>query len=153
MLEGYTVLVQRAAHRLERHGQPRRLAYGGLGAILRGPSRTDIQRIEREDEPRRVSLEVLLRGTCDRTRLLDLVQNFTLRSEHKTGLVKIVGQNHQFLGVNNAIASMPGQCSKKNASIMPRIVAFTARPSASVSTATDLKPGCFARIRTPYRRS
>jgi type I restriction enzyme R subunit len=66
----------------------------------------DWKRIEREDEPRRVSLEVLLRGTCDRARMLDLVENFTLFSEHKAGLVKIIGQNHQFLGVNNAIASM-----------------------------------------------
>jgi type I restriction enzyme R subunit len=64
------------------------------------------KRIEREDEPRRVSLEVMLRGTCDRARLLDLVENFTLFSEHKAGLVKVLGQNHQFLGVNNAIASM-----------------------------------------------
>lgn len=64
------------------------------------------KRIEREDESRRVSLEVMLRGTCDRARLLDLVENFTLFSEHKAGLVKIIGQNHQFLGVNNAIASM-----------------------------------------------
>lgn len=64
------------------------------------------KRIAREDEPRRVSLEVMLRGTCDPSRLLDLVENFTLFSEHKAGLVKIIGQNHQFLGVNNAIASM-----------------------------------------------
>lgn len=64
------------------------------------------KRIEREDEPRRVSLEVMIRGTCDRMRLLDLVENFTLFSEHKAGLVKIIGQNHQFLGVNNVIASM-----------------------------------------------
>ncbi|MBK7355656.1 type I restriction endonuclease subunit R [Propionivibrio sp.] len=64
------------------------------------------KRIEREDEVRRVSLEVMLRGTCDRTRLLDLVENFTLFSEHKAGLVKILAQNHQYLGVNNAIASM-----------------------------------------------
>ena len=64
------------------------------------------KRIESENEPRRVSLEVLLRGTCDRRRLLDLVENFTLFSEHKAGLVKILGQNHQFLGVNNAIAAM-----------------------------------------------
>ncbi len=64
------------------------------------------KRIESENEKRRVSLEVMLRGTCDRTRLLDLVENFTLFSEHKAGLVKIIGQNHQFLGVNNAIASM-----------------------------------------------
>ncbi|MBK8066631.1 MAG: type I restriction endonuclease subunit R [Rhodanobacteraceae bacterium] len=64
------------------------------------------KRIAREDEPRRVSLEVMLRGSCDRARLLDLVENFTLFSEHKAGLVKVLGQNHQFLGVNNAIASM-----------------------------------------------
>ncbi|MCM8595928.1 type I restriction endonuclease, partial [Accumulibacter sp.] len=64
------------------------------------------KRIEREDEPRRVSLEVMLRGTCDHARLLDLVENFTLFSEHKAGLVKVLGQNHQFLGVNNAIRSM-----------------------------------------------
>jgi type I restriction enzyme R subunit len=64
------------------------------------------KRIEREDEPRRVSLEVMLRGTCDRVRLLDLVENFTLLSEHKAGLIKVIGQNHQFLGVNNAIVSM-----------------------------------------------
>ena len=64
------------------------------------------KRIEREDEPRRVSLEVMIRGTCDKGRLLDLVENFTVFSEHKAGLTKIIGQNHQFLGVNNAIASM-----------------------------------------------
>jgi type I restriction enzyme, R subunit len=64
------------------------------------------KRIEREDEPRRVSLELMLRGTCDRVRLLDLAESFTLFSEHKAGLVKVLGQNHQFLGVNNAIASM-----------------------------------------------
>ena len=64
------------------------------------------KRIEREDEPRRVSLEVMLRGTCEPSRLLDLLENFSLFSEHKAGLVKVLGQNHQFLGVNNAIAAM-----------------------------------------------
>ena len=64
------------------------------------------KRIEREDEPRRVSLEVMLRGVTDPARLLDLVENFTIFSEHKTGYVKILAQNHQFLGVNNAIVSM-----------------------------------------------
>jgi type I restriction enzyme R subunit len=63
------------------------------------------KRIEREDEPRRVSLEVLIRGICEPVRLLDLMENFTLFSEHKTGLVKVLAQNHQFLGVNNAIAA------------------------------------------------
>jgi type I restriction enzyme R subunit len=64
------------------------------------------KRIECENEPRKVSLEVMLRGTCDKARLLDIVENFTLFSEHKAGLVKVIGQNHQFLGVNNAIAAM-----------------------------------------------
>ncbi len=63
------------------------------------------KRIEREDEPRRVSLEVMLRGLCEPTRLLDMVENFTLFSEHKQGLTKIIGQNHQYLGVNNTIES------------------------------------------------
>ena len=65
------------------------------------------KRIASEKEPRKVSLETMLRGTCDKARLLDLLENFTLFSEHKSGLVKILGQNHQYLGVNNAIeASM-----------------------------------------------
>ena len=63
------------------------------------------KRIAREDEPRRVSLEVLLRGTCQPQRLLDYVENFTLFSDSKGGLVKIIAQNHQVLGVNNAIAA------------------------------------------------
>jgi len=64
------------------------------------------KRIESEDEPRRVSLEVMLRGLCEPSRLLDMTENYTLFSEHKSGLTKIVGQNHQFIGVNNAIRAM-----------------------------------------------
>ena len=64
------------------------------------------KRVEREDEPRRVSLEVLLRGVAEPARLLDMAENFTLFSEHKAGLAKVIGQNHQVLGVNNAIFSM-----------------------------------------------
>lgn len=64
------------------------------------------KRIEQEDEPRRVSLEVMLRGLCEPSRLLDMVENYTLFSEHKSGLTKVIGQNHQFIGVNNAIRAM-----------------------------------------------
>jgi len=63
------------------------------------------KRIESEDEPRRVSLEVLLRGTCQPQRLLDYIENFTLFSDSKGGLIKIIAQNHQVIGVNNAIAA------------------------------------------------
>lgn len=64
------------------------------------------KRIESENEPRRVSLEVMLRGLCEPARLLDMVENYTLFSEHKSGLSKIIGQNHQVIGVNNAIRAM-----------------------------------------------
>lgn len=64
------------------------------------------KRVESEGEPRRVSLEVMIRGTCAPEKLLDIAENFTLFSEHKAGLVKVIGQNHQVLGVNNAVASM-----------------------------------------------
>lgn len=61
------------------------------------------KRIERENETPRVSLEVMLRGVCDKTRLLDIVENFTLFSEQRSDVAKIIGQNHQYLGVNNAL--------------------------------------------------
>jgi CSLREA domain-containing protein len=48
----------------------------------------------------------VIRGVGEPTRLLDLAENFTLFSEHKSGLIKILAQNHQVLGVNSAIRSM-----------------------------------------------
>jgi type I restriction enzyme R subunit len=70
------------------------------------------KRIEREDEPPHISLEVALRGTCQPLRLLDIVENFTLFSEHKIRLIKILAQNHQFIGVNNAINAAMGARSQ-----------------------------------------
>ena len=61
------------------------------------------KRVESEAEPSRVSLPVMLEGTCDKTRLLDLVENFTLFSEERAETVKILAKNHQYLGVNNAV--------------------------------------------------
>jgi type I restriction enzyme, R subunit len=43
---------------------------------------------------------------CDPVRFLDLVENFTLFSEERSGLLKILAQNHQVLGVNKAIPAM-----------------------------------------------
>jgi len=45
------------------------------------------------------SLEHAADGLCEKSRLLDCVENFILF--HK-GETKIIAQNHQFLGVNNA---------------------------------------------------
>lgn len=67
---------------------------------------TEWKRIESEDEAGDTSLETLLMGTCEKVRLLDIVENFTLFSEEAGGLVKIMGRNHQVLGVNAAFARM-----------------------------------------------
>ncbi|MBI4572591.1 MAG: type I restriction endonuclease subunit R, partial [candidate division NC10 bacterium] len=64
------------------------------------------KRINSEEEQGIVSLETMIRGTCDRVRLLDLVENFTLFMKTKKGLVKLVAKNHQYLGVSSAIAGL-----------------------------------------------
>ncbi len=63
-------------------------------------------RIEREDEAPDTSLETMLRGTCEWTRLLDIIENFTLFSDESGGVKKILARNHQYLGVNNAIEKL-----------------------------------------------
>ena len=73
------------------------------------------KKIDEENEPGLISLETMIRGTCDKRKLLDLVENFILFDERKGELNKLVAKNHQFLGVNNAIAAVgthqgkPGQ--------------------------------------------
>lgn len=66
----------------------------------------DWKRINSEGEQGIISLETVIRGTCDKSRFLDLVENFTVFDESKGGLVKVTAKNHQFLGVNNAVATM-----------------------------------------------
>ncbi len=67
---------------------------------------TEWKRIGSEDEPGVVSLERVLRGICDRYRLLDIIENFTLFTEGQGAFVKILAKNHQYLGVNNAIEGL-----------------------------------------------
>jgi len=64
------------------------------------------KRIDRENEPGVVSLETIIRGMCQKDRLLDLVEHFIAFSDGPGGLVKILARNHQYLGVNNAIARL-----------------------------------------------
>ena len=66
------------------------------------------KKINSEGEEGIVSLETMIQGTCDKARLLDLVENFTLFMEVQGGLIKMLGKNHQYLGVNNAIEALRG---------------------------------------------
>ncbi|MBA7509850.1 hypothetical protein ES705_01822 [subsurface metagenome] len=61
------------------------------------------KKINSEGEKGVVSLETMIRGTCEPERLFDIVENFILFSEAGGGLVKMMAKNHQYLGVNNVI--------------------------------------------------
>ena len=74
-----------------------------IGSITAGWEHfAEWRKINDEGEEGVVSLETIVRGTCDKTRLLDLVENFTIFSEAKGETAKLVAKNHQFLGVNRA---------------------------------------------------
>ena len=60
------------------------------------------KRINEEDEGL-VSLDTLLRGTCDKTQLLDLFENFLLFDGEGDEVVKLMAKNHQYIGVKNWI--------------------------------------------------
>ena len=63
------------------------------------------KKVESESEARVISLETVLRGTCDKNRLLDIVENFTLFVKSKE-TIKIVAKYHQYLGVNQALQGL-----------------------------------------------
>src|SRR6266704_4267597 len=64
------------------------------------------KKISDEQEEGVISLETIIRGTCEKSRLLDIVENFTLFSDASGTLAKLIAKNHQFLGVNNALAAV-----------------------------------------------
>lgn len=62
----------------------------------------DWKRIE-EDEEGVVSLDTMIRGTCDPKRLMDIFENFLLFDTSYGEAVKIMAKNHQYIGVNKVI--------------------------------------------------
>lgn len=64
------------------------------------------KKINSEGEEGVVSLETMIRGTCDPVKLIDIVENFTIFQEVRGGLIKLVARNHQYLGVNKAIEGL-----------------------------------------------
>jgi type I restriction enzyme R subunit len=66
----------------------------------------DWKKINDEGEEGIVSLETMIRGTCDKRRFLDLVENFILFADIQGGTQKLLAKNHQYLGVNGAVAAV-----------------------------------------------
>lgn len=64
------------------------------------------KRLEEADQGS-VAAEVLLDGMLARSRLLDLLENFIVFDESRSGAVrKVVARNHQVMGVNRAVAAV-----------------------------------------------
>lgn len=59
-----------------------------------------------DEKPLKPILPILLRGMCTQGALLDIVENFTLFDSSEEQTVKILARNHQYIGVNKAIAKL-----------------------------------------------
>ena len=64
------------------------------------------KKISNEQDQGVVSLETIIRGTCDKQRLLDILENFSVFTDVDGPLVKLIAKNHQYLGVNNTIKAL-----------------------------------------------
>ena len=103
----------------------------------------DWKKIEHEAEPDQASLATLLHGVCLPARLLDLVENFTLFLAVPGGLIKLVAKNHQYLGVNNALASLadpPARRGRLGVFWATRAAAKLLRQRASVRFGHTMEP-------------
>jgi len=60
------------------------------------------KKIKSEKEEGSVSLETVIKGTCEQARLLDIVENFTLFDDSFRERIKAIARYFQLLGVNQA---------------------------------------------------
>ncbi len=64
------------------------------------------KKINSEGEKGVISLDTVIKGVFEKSKLLDIVENFVLFMVVAGGTAKIIAKNHQYLGVNNAIESV-----------------------------------------------
>ncbi|NUO00207.1 MAG: type I restriction endonuclease subunit R [Saprospiraceae bacterium] len=67
----------------------------------------------RENEEGVVSLDTILKGVCEKSRLLDLFENFILFDNSVGKMVKLIARNHQFIGVNKAVDHFENQLKRR----------------------------------------
>ena len=63
------------------------------------------KKINSEGEEGIVSLDTIIKGTCQKERFLDILENFILFQDTGGSFIKIIAKNHQYLGVNNTVQS------------------------------------------------
>jgi type I restriction enzyme R subunit len=59
-----------------------------------------------DEAPLKPILPILLRGMCTKGMLLDIVENFILFDSSEEVTLKVVARNHQYIGVNKAVAKL-----------------------------------------------
>jgi type I restriction enzyme R subunit len=64
---------------------------------------SDWKKIGSEGKEGVVSLDTIIRGTCEKSRFLDIFENFILFQDTGGAVIKIIAKNHQYIGVNNVI--------------------------------------------------
>lgn len=73
----------------------------------------DWKKINEQGEKGIVPLETIIRGTCEKKKLLDLLENFILFSDEQGGVIKLLAKNHQYFGVNNSVKALKSIKEKK----------------------------------------
>src|SRR3989338_1393702 len=64
------------------------------------------KKAESEDDSPKTDLATIIRGVCDKARLLDIFENYILFDESKSEAKKIVPRYFQYLGVNRAFQNV-----------------------------------------------
>ncbi len=59
-----------------------------------------------EEQPGVVDMETLLKGICEKSSFMDILENFILFDDSTSQTKKILARNHQFLGVNRAVKAV-----------------------------------------------
>src|SRR3989344_2380784 len=71
------------------------------------------KKIKDEKEVGKVSLETVIKGTCEPARLLDIVENFILFDDSRGERVKAISRYFQFFGVNRAFEEVKNRNKNK----------------------------------------
>ncbi|MCK4592034.1 type I restriction endonuclease subunit R [Candidatus Parcubacteria bacterium] len=71
------------------------------------------KKVDSEDEEGKVNLETVIKGTCGKERLLDIIENFILFDERQGKTKKAVARYFQLLGVNRAMEKVKNRKENK----------------------------------------
>ncbi|MFH1956117.1 MAG: type I restriction endonuclease subunit R, partial [Patescibacteria group bacterium] len=71
------------------------------------------KKIKDEKEIGKVSLETVIKGTCEPTQLLDIIENFILFDDSRGERIKAIARYFQFFGVNRAFEEVENRDKNK----------------------------------------